>query len=170
MPVTAAVSYVAGLLEGLTPPGATGLKGPISALITPLDPDVNPDSIARLYVWPARGPEKRIAIPRNKGPGTPAGVKQILHELELFGVWMDYPDDPAADVNFPLFLDFVMMTLRTSPNPALYADPDTGSTSQMVNLGEVMTYDYVPPRTLEGQAMRRYDFRIRCSLLEIFQA
>ena len=170
MPIVSAQTYVKGILAGMVPPGDTGIRQPIDSLITPLDPDVNPDGIARCYVWPAKGPEKRLAIPRNSGKGTPAGWKQITHQLEIFMVWMDSPDDPAADVNFPLFIDFVMDELRTSPNPAQFTDPDTGRASNMVNLGEVMTYDYVPPRTLESQAMRRYDARIQCSLLELFQS
>jgi hypothetical protein len=170
MPLVSAQSYVKGLLQGLTPPGDTGIKAPVDALVTPLDPDVNPDGVARVYVWPARGPEKRRAMPRNTGPGTPAGWKQLTHELEIFLVWMDSPDDPGADINFPLLIDFVMGVLRTSPNPSQYTDPDTGVTSNMVNLGEDMSYDYVPPRTLEPQALRRYDARIRCSLLELFQS
>lgn len=170
MPIISAQLYVKGTLQDLTPPGTTGLRGPVSALITPLDPDVNPDGIARVYVWPAKGPEKRLAIPRNTGMGTPAGWKQITHQLEIFLVWMDNPDDPNADVNFPLLIDWVMDVLRTSPNPFQFTDPDTGRVSNMVNLGEVMTYDYVPPRTLADMAERRYDARIQCSLLELFQA
>lgn len=169
MPIRAAQQFVADLLQGLTPPGDTGIAAPIDALITPLDPDVNSDGIARIYVWPASGPEKRIAMPRNSGPAyTTAGSKKITHDLQVFLVWMDSPEDTDADVNFPLLIDYVMKVLRTSPSPALYTDPDTGDQSQMVNLGEVMSYDFVPPRTLEPQMHRRYDARIRCSLLEIF--
>ena len=170
MPIVSAQTYVQGILQGATPPGATGITGPIQCLITPLDPDVNPAGAARIYVWPAKGPEKRRAMPRNTGPHTPAGWKDLKHELEIFLVWMDTPDDPQADVNFPLLIDYVMMLLRTSPNPAQVTDPETGLVSNMVNLGEVMTYEYVPPRTLAEQAFRRYDARIQCSLLELFQS
>ena len=154
----------------MTPPGDTGISAPIDALITPLDPDVNEDGIARCYVWPAHGPEKRIAMPRNSGPGTPAGWKQLSHDLQVFLVWMDSPDDQAQDVNFPLLIDYVMFLLRTSPNPADWTDPETGLVSNMVNLGEQMSYDYVPPRSLEAQMYRRYDARISITLLELFQS
>ena len=169
MPIASAQAYVQGILQGAAPPGATGIKGPIQCLITPLDPDVNAGGGARIYVWPAKGTVKRRAVPRNTGPGTPAGWKDEKHDLEIFLVWMDSPNDPQADVNFPLLIDYVMMLLETSPNPAQVTDPETGLTSDMVNLGEVMTYEYVPPRTLAEQAFRRYDARISCSLLELYQ-
>jgi len=172
MPIVSAQSYVQGLLQGLTPPGATGIAEPIDAMITPLDPDVNPDGVARVYVWPAKAPERRIAMPRNDAAtGNIGGWKKLTHDLEIFLVWMDSPDDPARDVNFPLFIDFVMGILRTAPNRnILYTAPETGATSQMVNIGEDMDYDFIPPRSLEPQMQMRYDARIRCTLLEIFQA
>jgi hypothetical protein len=170
MPIVSAMNYTASLLQGMLPPGATGINGPVNALVTPLDPDVNEDGVARCYVWPASGPEKRRAMPRNTGAGTPAGWKDLVHDLQIFLVWMEPdPEDPDVDINFPLFIDWVMDIIRTSPNPAEWTDPDSGIVSSFVNFGEVMSYDFVPPRTLEGQRMKRYDARIRCSLLELFQ-
>lgn len=171
MPIVSVQTYVKNLLQGLTPPGKTGIHGAISALVTPLDPDVNPDGIARVYVWPATAPEKRIAMPRNNAAiGSVGGFKQLKHDLHIFLMWMDIPQDTTSDVNFPELIDFVMNVLRTSGNPTLFTDPGTGNQSQIVNLGEDMTYEFVPPRTLDPQLMRRYDAWIRCSLLEIFQA
>lgn len=169
MPVVSAQSYVQSILQNMVPPGRTGLKSPVNALITPLDPDVNPDGIARCYVWPAEGTEKRLAMPRNSGMGTPAGWKEMPHQLSVFLIWMDNPNDKNADVNFPLLIDWVMDILRTSPNPAQWTDPETGLASNFVNLGEIQKYDFVPPRTLEPQAHRRYDARITCTLWELFQ-
>jgi hypothetical protein len=171
MPVTTCALYVKSLLNGITPPGATGVRSPIQAFITPLTPDVNPDGIARVYVWPASGPERRRAMPRNTGPSyTTAGVKQIIHDLQVFLVWMDNPDDQNADINFPLLIDYVMFILRTSPNPDVYTDAVTGFQSSFVNVGEDMSYEFIPPHALEPDAMRRYDSRIRVRLLELFQA
>lgn len=171
MSIVAAQSFVAAQLHGMVPPGDTGLRAPITALITPLDPDVNPDGIARCYVWPASGPEKRLAMPRNNAAqNNPGGAKQTTHEIQVFMVWMDDPNDQNADVNFPLLIQYVLKVLRTCPSPSLITDPYTGEESQMVNLGEVQAYDFVPPRTLEPQVMRRYDARIRATLVEIFQA
>ena len=169
MPLVAAQTYVASILQEMVPPGATGIRKPISALITPKDPDVNPDGVARCYVWPATGPEKRLAMPRNTGPGTPAAWKSIDHRLSVFLIWMDNPNDQNADVNFPLFIDYVMFILRTSPNEAQWQEAETGVISHFLNLGEDMSYDFVPPRTLEGQKFRRYDARVSCTLHEEFQ-
>jgi hypothetical protein len=109
-------------------------------------------------------------MPRNTGMGTPAGWKDLLHELSIFLMWIDPdPDDPTIDVNFPLLIDWVMDIIRTSPNPAQWTDPESGLVSDFVNFGEVMKYDFVPPRSLEPQTIRRYDARINCSLLELFQ-
>ena len=159
----------------MTPPGDTGIRAPISALITPLDPDVQADGVARCYVWPAQGPEKRRAMPRNTGAASvaasQAGWKQIEHALQVFLVWMDPdPEDPNVDVNFPLLIDYVMFLLRTSPNEAQWLNPYDGLVSHMINLGEVMSYDFVPPRTLEPQTLKRYDARITTTLLELWQS
>ena len=83
--------FIQGLLNGLQPPGDTGLEGPIQAMITPKDPDDS--GVARIYVWPSSGPEKRLAWPRNTGPNTPAGWKQITHGIELFLTWFDDQDE-----------------------------------------------------------------------------
>lgn len=170
MPLVSAQLYVQSLLANMTPPGATGIRGPVQALITPLTPDVNPDGVARCYVWPGAGNESRRAMPRNTGMGTPAGWKNLPHNLELFLVWIDPdPDDAQVDVNFPLFIDWVMDIIRTSPNPAEWLDPDSGIVSNFANLGEKMRYDFIPPRTLEPDTIKRYDARVSITLLELFQ-
>ena len=80
------------------------------------------------------------------------------------------PEDPNVDVNFPLLIDYVMFLLRTSPNEAQWLNPYDGLVSHMINLGEVMSYDFVPPRTLEPQTLKRYDARITTTLLELWQS
>ena len=120
--------------------------GPIEALITPYDPDES--GAARIYVWPASGPESRLAWPRNTGPGTPAGWKQTRHSILLYLVWFDSQDtDLNIDINFPALIDFVMFTLRTTTDPAPVTDPLTGNPSWLLDIGENMTYEYVTPRS-----------------------
>lgn len=170
MPLVTTMLYVQSLLVGLTPPGDTGLRGPISALITPFDPDQNPLGVARVYVWPSRNRESRIAVPRNTGKNTPAGWKEKQYNLDVVMTWVDDPNDPNPDVNFPLLIDWVEDTLRTSPNAAQFTDPYTGRVSNFSNVGEVMSGEYPLPVTLEAMAQRRYGSRTQCSIQELFQA
>jgi hypothetical protein len=161
--------FLQGVLNGLQPPGGTGIGGPIQALITPIDPDES--GLPRIYVWPANGPESRLAWPRNTGPGTPAGWKQIKHSLQLYLTWFDDSDaDADIDINFPGLIDFVMFTLRTVIDPAEVTDPLTGALSLLLDIGEDMAYDYVPPRSTADQRILRFDAKITCPVTEYFQA
>ena len=169
MGLNSAQLFLQGLLNGLQPPGGTGIQGPIQALITPIDPDES--GLARIYVWPASGPESRLAWPRNTGPNTPAGWKQTKHSLELYLVWFDDSDmDADIDINFPALIDFVMFTLRTTIDPAEVTDPLTGALSLLLDIGEDMNYTYVPPRSTADQRILRFDAKITCPVTEYFQA
>jgi hypothetical protein len=168
VPLNSAQLFIRDTLDGTSPPGDTGLSGPLVALITPYDPDQS--GAPRAYVWPSMGREKRRAKPRNHGPGTPAAVKDLNHTVEVFLVWFDSDSDPDADINFPGLIDYVMDLLRTCDNPALVTDPLTGRVSQLVDIGEDMTYTYVPPRSTADQRILRYDARISVPFLETFQA
>ena len=168
MPLTETLTYIKGLIDGIPVPGTVGEGGPLTVLITPYDPDESGE--ARAYVWSPDAPEKRLAMPRNTGPGTPAGWKQMIHQVEIFLVWFDSETDSDVDTSFPALIDAVMDVLRTSPNPAPYTDPYTGRASQFINVGEEMTYNYVPPHSTADQRYLRFDARIRVPLLELFQA
>lgn len=169
MGLNSAQLYVKSILDGLQPPGDTGIPGPVEALITPYDPDES--GVARIYVWPATGPESRLAWPRNTGPNTPAGWKQIRHSIQLYLVWFDDQDqDQNIDINFPALIDYVMFTLRTTLDPAPVTDPYTGAFSWLLDIGEGMTYDYVPPRSTADQRILRFDAKIQLPVTEYFQA
>lgn len=169
MGINATALYIQNLLQGLQPPGDTGLQGPIEALITPYDPDES--GAARIYVWPGSGPESRLAWPRNTGPGTLAGWKQTRHSVQLYLVWFDNSDtDPNIDINFPALIDWVMLTLRTCADPAPLVDPLTGAPGWGLDIGENMTYEYVTPRSTADQRILRYDAKITCPVTEYFQA
>jgi hypothetical protein len=169
MTINSVQLYLQSLLEGLQPPGGTGIQGPIEALITPIDPDES--GLPRIYVWPSGAPESRLAWPRNTGPGTPAGWKQARHSVQLYVTWFDDSDmDADIDINFPALIDFILFTLRTCTDPAPVNDPFTGSPSWLLDIGEDMTYEYVPPRSTADQRILRYDARITCPVTEYFQA
>lgn len=169
MGINTAALYIQSLLNGLQPPGNTGIQGPIEALITPNDPDES--GLPRIYVWDATGPERRLAWPRNTGPNTPAGWKEIHHNFELFMVWFDDSDiDQNIDTSFPALIDFVMFTLRTCQDPAPVTDPYTGTSWLLLDIGENMNYTYVPPRSTADQRILRYDAKITMPVIEYFVA
>lgn len=168
MPVVTAMTYLRDLLSGTTPPGDTGLSGPLVALITPYDPDESGE--ARAYIWPSTGSENRRAMPRNTGPNTQAGWKNLRHSVDIFLTWFDSDSDPDGDVNFPALIDFVMDTLRTSQCDAVAYDEETGRPSHLINIGENMTYEYVTPVSMEDQRYLKYDAKVMVSVLELFQA
>jgi hypothetical protein len=168
VPINTVTGYIKDLLDGITPPGDTGLSGPLVALVTPYDPDVSGE--ARAYVWPSTGAENRRAMPRNTGMNTPAGWKNLRHSVDIFLTWFDSDSDPDADVNFPALIDYVMDVLRTSACDEVAYDPETGRPSHLINVGETMNYEYVPPMSMEDERYLRYDAKIMVSVLELFQA
>lgn len=175
MPVNTVALYVQGLLQGTQAPGETGLPGPLEALITPYDPDESGE--ARAYIWPMTGHEARRTIPRGpvtvNGAPSPAGTagwKQATHQVSIFLVWFGYDNDPNADTSFPALVDFVMAVLRSSKNPATATDPYTGLVSELLDIGENLTYEYVPVLSTDDQRILRYDARIDVHCTEYFQA
>lgn len=138
--------------------------------ITPPDPKEDAQQAAA-YVWPASGAERRRSIPRNTGIGTPAAWKDHVHQVQIYLVWFAGDDEPDIDSAFPTVLDAVEQALRTStPNPAYATDPVTGEITQLVDIGENLTYELVPVHALADQRWNRYDARITVSVLEEFQA
>ena len=168
MPIVTVQGFVKDLIDGTAPPGDTGLAGPLVALITPYDPDESGE--ARAYIWPSAGTENRRAMPRNTGPGTNAGWKNLRHNLDVFLTWFDSDTAVDADVNFPALIDFVMDLLRTCQDPVIVTDPETGRVSQLVDVGENLLYEYVPPESMDDQRYLRYDAKITVSILEMVQA
>jgi hypothetical protein len=167
------VGYIQGLLNGLAMPFPTV---ELAAYITPPDPNVETVIMPTLYVLTADGPEKRLTMPRNTGPGTTAGEKTLTHTLELHVVWMIANSNPAApgaadpDLLFSGVIEGIMQALRTSPAPVLITDPWTGQQTELVDTGENMTYRYLPRHSIKNQRMLRYDALITLPLLELIEA
>lgn len=167
MPLVNAQTYIQSLINGLVVPGPAN-TGTLEAFVTP--PDPNYDTTPAAYIWPTRGTEKRQAFPRNIGPGTRAGWKQDDHELDIWVAWFGEDTDPYADTAFPSIIDSIMFTLRTSPDPGLVTDPDTGVESWMVGVGENLTWEMAGVRSVEDQRWLRYSALVHCPFAEFFQA
>ena len=138
MPIASTLAWVKDLLDGLPMPG--GCQN-MAAYITPPGPERR-GPVPTAYVWPTDGHESREdpgTIPRNTGPGTPAGFKPVNHMIDVFIVYFQADDDPQADSIFPGIVDAAMFALRTSQDSATLQDPyNPNITSTLYDLGEVI--------------------------------
>jgi hypothetical protein len=167
MPLVTAQNHIKSLLDGLAIPGPAHV-GPLEAFITPPDPREDPPPAA--YIWPSGGTETRRAVPRNSGPGTPAGLKSIRLMMDVYLTWFNTVDDPYADGAFPSVIDAVMQALRTSPDPATVVDPDSGLVCELVGVGEGMSWQNLGVNSAADQRWLRYDALIQAPFLEFIQA
>ena len=122
MPIASTLAFVKKQLDGLPMPG--GIPN-MAAYITPPDPNVEAQ-YPTAYVWPTTGHESRQdpgTIPRNTGPGTPAGFKPINHMVDVFIIYFGADDDPQADSLFPGIVDAAMFALRTCEDSATLHGP-----------------------------------------------
>ena len=173
MGLPSVIAYIRAQLDGLATPFPSV---ELAAYITPPDPNTETVAMPTLYVLTADGPEKRLAGPRNTGPGTPSGFKTIKHDLKLHVIWMITSANPMApgatdpDLMFSGVIEGVMDALRTSPAPVPIADPNTGRVTVLTDTGEKMTYHYLSRRSTKSQRMLRYDGLIDLPLMEQIQA
>jgi len=170
MPIASTLAYVQGLLVSLPMPG--GLPD-MNAYITPPDPNVETD-IPTAYVWPTEGDEDRDSskagtVPRNTGPNTASGFKNIEHSIDVYVVWFGADDQPGIDSLFPGVADAVMLAFRTSTDPATATDPYTAQETTLIDVGERMSYR-ITLRSVVEQAYNRYDCLVALSVLEVIQA
>lgn len=172
MPLVTVQSFLLSILDGLDLP--YGMPA-LDAFITPPDPRIKA-RVPAAYIWPSPGEENRSAelggtIPRNSGPGTPSGTKGMLHHFDVYITWTGARNQgKKTDPLFPGIVDAVMASLRyCTPNPAYLTDPNTGLTSTVYNVGEVMSYQ-VGLEDLVDERLMRYDCLITCSVWEILNA
>jgi hypothetical protein len=170
MPIASTLSFIKGLLVSLPMPGDLA---PMNAYITPPDPNIETD-VATSYVWPTEGEENRDSekagtVPRNSGPGTASGLKNIEHDIDVYVVWFGADNEPDIDCLFPGIVDAVMATFRFSADPATAIDPYTQEQSTLIDVGERMSYR-ITLRSLVEQAYNRYDCLLSLSVLEVIQA
>jgi hypothetical protein len=168
MPIVSTQTYLLQQLNGLILPGSAGT---LDAFITP--PNPREDPAPGLYIWPSTAPETRQTSPRQNVQGvTPgkAGYKILDHSFDCWLLWFDSEDDPQQDVTFPGIVDTIMSVLREVTDPADIYDPNSGLASQLVDIGERMTYEIATPRAVADQRYLRYDALITIKVMELFQA
>jgi hypothetical protein len=170
MPIVSVQNALMSILQGLPMPGGNYL---LEAFVTPPDPETDYTN-PHIFIWPTKGSESRDpkdggAIPRNTGVGTPAGTKPIRHHMEMFVRWYANNDDPNADSQFPSFIDAICWALRTCQDPQIAVDPFTQVESQLVGIGEEITY-MITLRSTEDEAYGLYDCLLTLPVLEILHA
>jgi len=172
MPIASTLAYVKGLLDELPLPG--GLP-PLAAHIVPPDPNEEAGAGPAAYVWPSKGHESRNpedggTIPRNTGPGTPAGTKPARHMIDVFIDYFAPDDEEDVDSLFPGIVDTVMAQLRTSADPVQVTDPyNPYMVSTLIDVGETMEYEIVV-NAVADQVFDRFQCLLQCSVLELIRA
>lgn len=169
MPLSSALSYVQGLLNGVAMPRPVP---PLACSIRPPDLFTDPGIIPACYLWPADGAESRDSpvgtMPRNRGPGTPSGDKSITHQMTGWVVLAGADDGTA--LLFPAMIDAIAAALRTAyPMPALATDPYTGAVSQISDVGEKLSWRIIR-EPVPDQQNNRYVALIQIPFAEVIQA
>ena len=161
------MAFLETLLDGIGMPA--GIED-LAAYLDPPDPNVeaaNPTAI----ILDADGPEKRLTMPRNTGPGTSAGDKTISHTIRVLVYYYMAGDDPEARTLFAGIMDGIMAELRTAwPMPAILTDPYNGNQTQAVNAGEDMSYTRLPPQATKDQGINLWQGIIMVPILELLEA
>lgn len=174
MPVSSTVAFVRDLLDGANLPGQGGR---LEAFVSPPDPKEDSRNPAA-YVWMSKGSTRRVSGPRSLPPPNlwqtipqgPRGWKKMNHQISVYLTWFDDNTDVQRDSTFPTVLDWVMMQLETCHMPQNITDPSTGEiSSQIINLGQNMDYEWVPVRSTASQRLQRQDALITCPTDEWLQ-
>lgn len=178
MGLASTVGYLQQLLDGLEWPFTNLVNPPgnLQAFIMPPNPQVIA-SAPSAYLWFNRGDEKRSGakygygtVPRAQYPGGPSGTKAIEHTVPIYLVWDGgSPTDPVVNSLFPGMVDAVMATLRVSEDPVVITDPWTGAQSQLVDVGENISY-LTSLRALEPQRLERLDALLELTVVEGFSS
>lgn len=169
MPLNTVQHYLKGILDGVALPLNLGT---LSAFIQP--PNPGDGTAPGVYIWGSRGDEQRMTVPRAQ-PGNLAtgGEKGIQHSVDAWIIWLGPAVDALQDVLFPAVVDTIMAVLRNTPildGTQYCPDPVTGQLSQLLNVGERMSWEYAPVRAVADQRYLRYDARITIDIEEIIQA
>jgi hypothetical protein len=169
VPLNSVQLYLRSVLDNVVLPLD---QGPLTAYIQP--PPQGDGTVPSLYIWGSRGDESRRTVPRAQpGQLDTGGHKVIVHDVDMWLVWLGPVEDERADILFPSMIDCIMAILRNVAllDQAQYAtDPVTGQQSNLLDVGEQMSWEYAPVRAVADQRYQRYDARISVTVNEWFQA
>ena len=171
MPIVTAQQHLLSLLTDYPLPQDIGV---LRTYIMPLNPNADAAADPQAFIWGGTGDEARLTVPRAE-PGNLAsgGDKQLIHQIDIYLVMFLADDDADNGTDGPAMVDAVMALLR---NTALLdatqhaKDPITGQLSNLLNIGENMSYQQGTLRALADQRMLRFDALVTCEVIEIIQA
>jgi hypothetical protein len=140
--LNAVEAYVQGLLQSQ-----------VSALFDPAEAWVQPPTFVflttpQIFVWGGDFEEERHTLDRGRGE------KRTMHQLTL---WLqaatsnDIAGAGSAQA-FPVLIDAVRHTLRTTPLGVTITDPVTGETSVIQTIGERMRVKHPAPTAASDQS------------------
>jgi hypothetical protein len=159
MPLNSVQQYVKGLLNDLPVPGQDKT---IEAYITP--PTVEDIDRPKAYIWGGRLRGMRQTAPRG------LGFKRLNWVVDVYLVWETLPDGPTIDSEFPLIIDAVLNKTWTTTMPIKIQDPQTGQSSQILQVGEDFELEYPPERMPSTLRTLYWTARLGLDVYEAVQA
>lgn len=170
MPLVTVQHYLKGILNNTILPLNLGT---LEAFITP--PNPNDDTVrAAAYIWGSRAAERRESVPRAQHLNLSTGGWKIdTHSVDIWLTWFGAADSQYVDQEFPSIIDAVCMVLRNTPildQTQFATDPVTGQRSNLLDVGENLSWEYGPVRATADQRYLRFDAQIVCEIEEYFQA
>ncbi|MGH7723419.1 MAG: hypothetical protein ACRENL_11425 [Candidatus Dormibacteria bacterium] len=149
MSLSAVQLWLKGQLTGTAGPDF----GPTQVEVAP--PQSLPLDNPALYIWGSRFRESRRTL------GRPSAKKKVDYDVYLWLKAQFPAGDPREDVAFPLLMETIMATLRTGPGiNTPIVDPDTLTTSYLMEVGEEFQVDYPGPTDIENESYRLYEAQI----------
>lgn len=138
MTITACQAYLANELQGLT---TTLTNAPLQAYVEPPTPGSADTPLA--YILSADGDGKRQTM------GGLAGYYLDTHQIKVWLEWMIPPGSQNGNQAFTNLIDTVIATVRQNYAGAIFiTDPVTGGESQLLVIGDKLSYRYVPQPVL----------------------
>lgn len=171
MPLNTVQCRLKAILDGLPLPRDLGT---INAFIAPPNPNTETRDPG-CYIWGSHGNESRMTVPRAQAGNLPSGGnKELVHQVDIWLIWFGDSAESDADTAFPTVIDAVMACLRNTElldAVSMQAvDPITGQLSDLLNIGENMSWEYAPVRATADERYLRYDAQIVCEVVEVIQA
>src|ERR1035437_43492 len=130
------------------------LNGQVSALSDPAESWVRPPTFLflttpQIFIWGGDFSESRHTIPRG------LGQKRVEHRLT---VWLQMATSsdgagPGSSLAFPVLIDAVLKTLRSTTMPTPLIDSVTGDTSVMQSIGENIGVKHPIPMAAAPQSV-----------------